>query len=237
MFESLEDAWRTEAGHGQACERRGLGPPAQGRLGRPRPGHHARGQAEVPRPREVLQGPPAPEHDRGHPPRSAIRARQRRHAQEDAHKAAGEKWRDSDPVLTTRNGTPIEPRDFNRAFAAHRRRAGVPTTCVHDTRHTRASLLAALDVHPRVAMRILRHSQISMARTSTRGSRLRKLAKHLTGSTRASTARTRHILPPSPQGPSGSPEGPYSHARAFVHSHEGMPEWPLRQFQWPLFVI
>ncbi|MEV0351507.1 hypothetical protein AB0H88_37525 [Nonomuraea sp. NPDC050680] len=33
---------------------------------------------------------------------------------------------------------------------------------MHDTRHTCASLLAALDVHPRVAMRILRHSQISM---------------------------------------------------------------------------
>ncbi|GGQ04348.1 hypothetical protein [Streptosporangium pseudovulgare] len=33
---------------------------------------------------------------------------------------------------------------------------------VHGTRHTRASLSTALDVHPRVAMRILRHSQISM---------------------------------------------------------------------------
>jgi integrase len=31
---------------------------------------------------------------------------------------------------------------------------------VHDTRHTCASLLAALDVHPRVAMQILRHSRI-----------------------------------------------------------------------------
>ncbi|MGW5263165.1 site-specific integrase [Microbispora sp. NPDC004025] len=31
-----------------------------------------------------------------------------------------------------------------------------------DTRHTCASFLAALDVHPRVAMRILRHSQISV---------------------------------------------------------------------------
>ncbi|MGI5285035.1 tyrosine-type recombinase/integrase [Nonomuraea polychroma] len=38
----------------------------------------------------------------------------------------------------------------------------VPRIRVHDTRHTCASLLAALDVHPRVAMRILRHSQISM---------------------------------------------------------------------------
>lgn len=65
-------------------------------------------------------------------------------------------------VFTTRNGTPIEPRNFNRAFAAHCRKAGVPVIRVHDTRHTCASLLAALDVHPRVAMRILRHSQISM---------------------------------------------------------------------------
>lgn len=40
--------------------------------------------------------------------------------------------------------------------------AGVPLIRVHDTRHTCASLLAALDVHPRVAMQILRHSQISL---------------------------------------------------------------------------
>ncbi|GLW96390.1 hypothetical protein Misp02_04770 [Microtetraspora sp. NBRC 16547] len=33
---------------------------------------------------------------------------------------------------------------------------------VGDTRHTCASLLAALDVHPRVAMRIPSHSQISL---------------------------------------------------------------------------
>ncbi len=33
---------------------------------------------------------------------------------------------------------------------------------VHDTRHTCASLLAALDVHPRVAMAILRHAQIAI---------------------------------------------------------------------------
>jgi integrase len=32
----------------------------------------------------------------------------------------------------------------------------------HGTRKTCASLLAALDVHPRVAMRILRHSKIAV---------------------------------------------------------------------------
>ena len=33
---------------------------------------------------------------------------------------------------------------------------------VHDTRRTCGSLLAALDVHPRVAMQILRHSKIAI---------------------------------------------------------------------------
>ncbi|WP_174537379.1 tyrosine-type recombinase/integrase [Micromonospora chalcea] len=32
---------------------------------------------------------------------------------------------------------------------------------VHTTRHTCATLLVALDVHPRIMMRILRHSQIA----------------------------------------------------------------------------
>ncbi|MFC5832566.1 site-specific integrase [Nonomuraea insulae] len=91
---------------------------------------------------------------------SALRHRQR--VQEEARKMAGDEWKDSDLTFTTRTGTPIEPRNFNRAFESHCRRAGVPRIRVHDTRHTCASLLAALDVHPRVAMRILRHSQISM---------------------------------------------------------------------------
>ncbi|MEU7916431.1 tyrosine-type recombinase/integrase [Microbispora bryophytorum] len=75
---------------------------------------------------------------------------------------AGERWKDSDLVFTTKYGTPIEPRNFNRSFEMHCRNAEVPRIRVHDTRHTCASLLAALDVHPRVAMRILRHSQISV---------------------------------------------------------------------------
>ncbi|MEU5990857.1 hypothetical protein ABZ806_17950 [Spirillospora sp. NPDC047418] len=33
---------------------------------------------------------------------------------------------------------------------------------VHDTRHTSDKLLAGLDIHPCVAMQILRHSKISL---------------------------------------------------------------------------
>jgi len=41
-------------------------------------------------------------------------------------------------------------------------KAGVPRITVHDMRHTCATLLAALDAHARVAMRILRHAQIDV---------------------------------------------------------------------------
>ena len=39
--------------------------------------------------------------------------------------------------------------------------ASTAPTSVHGTRHTYGSLLAALEVHPRVAMQILRHSKIA----------------------------------------------------------------------------
>jgi Transposase IS66 family len=50
----------------------------------------------------------------------------------------------------------------NVAFNRRCNRAGVRRIKVHDTRRTCGSLLAALDVHPRVAMTILRHSKIAL---------------------------------------------------------------------------
>lgn len=57
---------------------------------------------------------------------------------------------------------PIDPRNFVRSFKNRCARAGVRPIRVHDTRHTCGSLLAALDVHARVAMQILRHSKIDV---------------------------------------------------------------------------
>ena len=86
-----------------------------------------------------------------------------RHEEQDAARdKAGNRWQASDLVFTTRWGTPIEPRNFNRSFDRRCAKAGVPRIRVHDTRHTCASLLAAMDVHPRVAMQILRHAKIAM---------------------------------------------------------------------------
>ena len=57
---------------------------------------------------------------------------------------------------------PIDPRNFHRVFKQRAHKAGVPVISVHSTRRTCASLLVAVNVHPRVAMAILRHSQIAV---------------------------------------------------------------------------
>lgn len=77
--------------------------------------------------------------------------------------AAGELWQNShDLVFTTKCGTPIEPGNMTRMFALHARRAGLREIPLRNTRHTCSSLLVALKVHPKVAQRILGHSQIAM---------------------------------------------------------------------------
>ena len=79
-----------------------------------------------------------------------------------ARATAGARWISSGFVFTTSVGTPFEPRNFNRRLDTRCTRAAVRQITVHHVRHTCATLLAALDVHPRVAMRILRHAQIDV---------------------------------------------------------------------------
>ncbi|MFY1679994.1 tyrosine-type recombinase/integrase [Micromonospora sp. WMMD730] len=75
---------------------------------------------------------------------------------------AGIAWQGSPLLFTTRYGTPIEPRNFNRSWDARCARAGVRKITVHDARRTCATLLVDLDVHPRVIMQVLRHAEVSV---------------------------------------------------------------------------
>jgi integrase len=96
-------------------------------------------------------------------PEICVKALEQRRATEARWRlSAGESWADSGLVLTTTLGDAIDPRNFHRYFKARAARAGVPVVSVHATRRTCASLLVALDVHPRVAMAILRHSKIAV---------------------------------------------------------------------------
>jgi integrase len=67
-----------------------------------------------------------------------------------------------DLLFTTATGKPIEPRNLKRSFDARCKKAGVRQIKIHDTRRTCGSLLAALEVHTRIAMAILRHSKMAM---------------------------------------------------------------------------
>ncbi|MGO9219744.1 MAG: tyrosine recombinase XerC [Streptosporangiaceae bacterium] len=91
---------------------------------------------------------------------AALKAR--RQAQDADRASAKDAWLDTGLVFTTRYGTPIEPRNFNRSFDRRIVKAQVPKITVHGARKTCGSLLAALEVHPRVAMQILRHSKIAL---------------------------------------------------------------------------
>lgn len=97
-------------------------------------------------------------------PELCLKALRMRWAQQTGdRKAAGELWQGrQDLVFTTKYGTPIEPGNLTRMFALRARRAGLRVIPLRNTRHTCSSLLVALGVHPKVAQRILRHSQIAM---------------------------------------------------------------------------
>jgi integrase len=88
--------------------------------------------------------------------------RLRRVEQDEAQAKAGQRWRSTNLIFTTRYGTPIEPRNFSRSYDLRIAKARVRRITVHDARRTCGSLLADLDVHPRVAMQILRHARFSI---------------------------------------------------------------------------
>lgn len=97
-------------------------------------------------------------------PDLCVRAlRLRRDRQREDRQRAGELWQDSRGlVFTTKFGTPIEPGNLTRMFALRARRHGLRVIPLRNTRHTCGSMLVALKVHPKIAQRILRHSQIAM---------------------------------------------------------------------------
>jgi len=112
----------------------------------------------------------------------------RRTEEATAKTQAGAAWQGDKLIFTTRWGTPIEPRNFNRSWDARCRRAGVRKITVHDGRRTCATLLVDLDVHPREVMQILRHAQIAVtmeiyAQASSKATRtaLKRLGDSLNG--------------------------------------------------------
>ena len=77
---------------------------------------------------------------------------------------AGSQWKGSDwdLVFTSNVGTPIDDANVRRELRKLLAAAQLRHIRFHDLRHTCASLLLAQNVHPRVVMETLGHSQISL---------------------------------------------------------------------------
>ena len=76
---------------------------------------------------------------------------------------AGIGWQDHDYVFCTSIGTHLNPtRDVLDQFKILLKKAGLPAIRFHDLRHSSATMLLGMKVHPKIVQEILGHSQISI---------------------------------------------------------------------------
>ena len=73
---------------------------------------------------------------------------------------AGSEWHDEDLVFAQPNGRPIDKKSDYDDWTRLLQKAGVRHVRLHDGRHTAATLLLSENVHPRVVMELLGHSQM-----------------------------------------------------------------------------
>lgn len=76
---------------------------------------------------------------------------------------AGSRWQERDLVFCTSVGTPLNPdRDVLVQLKGLLKKAGLPDIRFHDLRHSAATLLLSMGVHPKIVQELLGHSQISI---------------------------------------------------------------------------
>jgi integrase len=85
-----------------------------------------------------------------------------RDGQLEAKLKAGAFWQEYDYVFCTLHGTHLNPNHVVEEFKKLLNRARLPNIRFHDLRHSAATLLLSLGVHPKVVQELLGHSQISM---------------------------------------------------------------------------
>lgn len=74
---------------------------------------------------------------------------------------AGEKWKDLGLVFCNKHGGYIDPDDILKEFQRALEQAGLPKIRFHDLRHSAATLLLEMSVHPKIVQDLLGHSNIA----------------------------------------------------------------------------
>jgi Site-specific recombinase XerD len=89
--------------------------------------------------------------------------KQHRIHQNEQRLATGSIWEEHDLLFCNTIGRPIEVGNMiRRSFRPLLQKAGLPIIRFHDLRHSCASLLLTMGVHPKVVQELLGHSQISV---------------------------------------------------------------------------
>jgi site-specific recombinase XerD len=80
---------------------------------------------------------------------------------------AGDDWEDHDLVFCQESGRPICRTEDWREWKAILKKTGVRDGCLHDARHTAATLLIEQGVHIRVVQEILGHARATTTERHT----------------------------------------------------------------------
>jgi integrase len=93
----------------------------------------------------------------------ALQALQDQRALRDKIKTkAGERWKEQDLVFPSRSGGFFDPDTLVKHFHLLLDKAGLPRIRFHDLRHSAATILLTMGVHPKVVQELLGHSTIAM---------------------------------------------------------------------------
>lgn len=88
--------------------------------------------------------------------------KQHRKRQLEAKLLAGSQWEEHNLVFCTSLGTPFNPSKLIERFNTLVKKAELPHMRFHDLRHSAATILLAMNVHPKIVQELLGHNQISM---------------------------------------------------------------------------
>jgi integrase len=88
--------------------------------------------------------------------------KQHREHQKQMREKAGSQWREMDIVFCNIYGGYLEPSNLHDAFKRFLESAELPNIRFHDLRHSAATILLSMGVHPKIVQELLGHSNISM---------------------------------------------------------------------------
>jgi integrase len=87
---------------------------------------------------------------------------QHRLYQQTLREKAGDKWREMDVVFSNIYGGYMEAANLHEAFKKILKEAELPDIRFHDLRHSAATILLGMGIHPKIVQELLGHSSISI---------------------------------------------------------------------------